>query len=143
MQDPLEALKAALKESVARYPELKNTRRTIRKIFYVTPQENQQIDKLRQGVSQSRFFRTKVLGQNIPRPKPAPPYINRQSYQQLNLIRRDINRIANALNRTENQPQTELTTSDRESLQHLKSLLVDIQRQMTNPPDSQIKDNDD
>ena len=130
MQDPLEALKESLKDTLARFPEIRDTRRTIRKTFYVTPEENQQIDQLRQGINQSRFFRSRVLGKNIPRPKPVTPYISRESHKQLKLIGRDINRIANALSTTNNQQRTEITKMDRELLHQLKVLLGDVQKEI-------------
>ena len=130
MQDPLEALETALKKSIARYPEVKDDHRTIRKTFYVTPDENQQIDDLRQGINQSHFFRSRVLGKDIPRPKTRTPEIARQSYIHLRQIGRDINKIAAAFNQLDEGQKTEITESDRELLLQLKTLLTDMQKEI-------------
>ena len=143
MQDPLEALKASLKASIAAHGKIKDTRRTIRKIFYVSPEEDQQIAHHCQGGSQSRYFRTKVLGKNIPRSRPVTPQINRQTYVLLAHMRRDIKQASNQITLAVSQGQTSsLTPSDLEIFTRLEAQLGDIQQQL-NLADSQTGDNHD
>lgn len=143
MQDPLEVLKASLKEAVAVNGEIKNSRRTIRKTFYVTPEEDRQIAQLRQGVNQSRYFRAKVLGRDTPRPRPMTPQINRQAYAHLAHIRRHIKQAANDINRAVSQGQTPaLTPSDLALFKRLDARLIDIQQQL-NPANLQRGGSDD
>lgn len=143
MQDPLDAMKASLKAATAPVGKIKDNRRTIRKTFYVTPQENRQIERLRQGVNQSRYFRAKVLGRDIPRPRPTSPQINRQAYVHLADIRGHIKQAANDINLAVSQGLTPpLTPSDLELFKRLDAQLLDIQQQL-NPAKAQKGECDD
>lgn len=143
MQDPLDALKASLKADASHVGEIKDSRRTIRKTFYVTPQEDRQIAHLCQGVNQSRYFRTKVLGKDTPRPRPTTPQINRQAYAHLADIRRHIKQAANNINLAVSQGQTSaLTPSELELFRRLDARLIDIQQQL-NPANLQRGGSDD
>ena len=131
MQDPLQALEASLKATIAAHGKIKDSRRTIRKIFYVSPEEDQQIANLCQRGSQSRYFRTKVLGKSIPRPRPVTPQINRQTYALLAHIRRDIKQASNKIALAVSQGQaSSLTSSDLEIFTRIEAQLVDIQQQL-------------
>ena len=143
MQNPLDALKASLKADASHYGEIKDSRRTIRKTFYVTPEEDQRIAQLRQGVNQSRYFRAKVLGRDTPRPRPTTPQINRQAYAHLADIRRHIKQMANDINRAVSQGLTPpLTPSDLALFKRLDAQLIDIQQQL-NPANLQRGGSDD
>ena len=110
---------------------LGSTSRSILKRFYVTAEEDQQIEQLCQGVSQSRYFRSRVLAREMPRPKAIVPQINREAFVHLTGIRHSLKRIANAMTAPATQGEGSIIASaDWEKLRQLEGLIVDLQRQL-------------
>lgn len=121
-----DAISEALSES-----ELKK-RRTICKRFYLTEEEEKQLEELRQGIGLSSFVRAKIFESGVPRPRPIVPQINRETYISLANLRENCNQIAKAVNTAakQNQPLP-LTQAYLEKLERLDELLVEIGLQLS------------
>ena len=144
MLDPLEALIVSLKETKAKHPNIRDPRRTIRKTFYVTPEEDERIKQLRQGVKQSRFFRTRVLGRNIPRPKQATPDIDRHIYTQFSQIRNELKQISEGINQINQEEGTlELINKTEVALNLLNDLQYKLQKHIVTKNDIEANQTDD
>lgn len=97
--------------------------RSICKKFYVTAEEDQQIQQLCQGVNQSRYFRSCVLNRAVPRPKAIVPQDNREAIVHLAAIRSSLKKIARTMSST-------MTSADLERLRQLEEVILDVQRQL-------------
>ena len=140
MLDPLEALIVSIKETKAKYPNIRDPRRTIRKTFYVTPEEDERIQQLRQGVKQSRFFRSRVLGRNIPRPKQAAPYIDRHIYTQFSQLRKELKQMSEGIYQLNKEEDTlELISKTEVVLTLLNDLQYKIQKHIVTKNDIEEK----
>lgn len=131
LNDLRTALGEALSES-----ELKQ-RRTVCKRFYVTEEEDQRLEELRQGVGLSSFVRAKVFGSGIPRPRPIVPQVNREAYIALANLRANCNQIAKAVNIAAKQGKTlPLTQTYLDQLERLEVLLVEIGLKLSQTQDA-------
>jgi len=109
--------------------EAKN--RSICKRFYVTEAEDQQIEQLCQRVSQSRYFRSRVLVREMPRPKEIVPQMNRETFVHLAAIRSSLKEISRAMSRALKQGESSMITSAQlERLWQLEGVILDLQRQL-------------
>jgi len=113
------------------------SKRTICKRFYVNAAEEAQIEQMRQGVSESRFFRSKVLGKSIPRPRTTIPQVNLDSYQAIANLRSNINQMAKAINTAARSGQTlPLTPAFLDQLAKLQLRLEEMQVQLVQANDA-------
>jgi hypothetical protein len=136
LSDLRDSIGEALEES-----ELKK-RRTICKRFYVTEEEDRQLEELRQGVSLSAFVRAKVFGSGIPRPRPIVPQINREAYIHLASLRNNCNQIAKAMNTAAKHDQAlPLTQVYLDQLERLEELLVEIGLKLSQADDTTREEN--
>ncbi len=149
MQNPLDEIKAAFQSTIADYKSAEtqvvnpNARRTLCKKFYVSADEDAQIRDARQGVKESGYFRAKVLGKLIPRPRTVIPQINRDTYDHIAGIRGSLNQIARAVNTAAKNAQTlPLTERYLDEIKQLESLLVEVQLQLSQAHDL-MRDGDD
>lgn len=132
MEDPLDEIKAAFGKAIAAQAVVNQERRTICKKFYVSATEDQAIQNLRQGVKESSYFRSKVLGKAIPRPRPVIPQINRDTYIHIAGIRSNINQITKAINIAAKEGRSLLLSEAHlDELKQLESLLVQVQLQLS------------
>ncbi len=139
-KNALEGLKDSIRETLEE-SELKQ-RRTICKRFYVTEEEEQRLEELRQGVGLSAFVRAKVFGSGIPRPRSIVPQINRETYIHLANLRSNCNQIAKAVNIAAKQNQAlPLTQAYLDQLGQLEELLVEIGLQLSQANDTTREEN--
>jgi hypothetical protein len=120
-----------------RFPEDPDNRdptpsRTIGKRFYLTPEENQRLDEMRQGIPLSAFVRAKLFGSTSPRPRPIVPQLDRQAYVHLAALRHHCHDIAIAL---QANPKAHLTQENWDQLDHLEALLIAIGQQLPRSPE--------
>lgn len=109
-----------------------NLRRTIAKRFYLTEVEDQQLERLCQGVSLSAFVRAKVFSATVPRPRPIVPQINREAYVLLAGLRNNCNQMAKAINTAAQRNEALPLTQDYlDQLGRLEDLLGSISLQFT------------
>jgi hypothetical protein len=131
----LEGLRNSLRETLGE-SELKE-RRTICKRFYVSEEEDQRLEELRQGVGLSAFVRAKVFGSGIPRPRTIVPQINREAYIHLASLRANCNQIARAVNTAAKQGRDlPLTQAYLDQLARLEELLVEVGLQLSQGKDT-------
>jgi len=136
LNDLGDAIAAVLGES-----ELKK-RRNICKRFYVTEEEDQRLEELRQGIGLSAFVRSKVIGSGIPRPRPIVPQINREVYIHLTNLRANCNQIARAVNTAAKQGKDlPLTQTYLSQLEELEELLIEIGLQLNQGRDATREEN--
>lgn len=140
MPNPLDNLKRSLQGSIDQYSadqkKASGGGRTIVKKFYVNAEEDQAIQELRQGVKESHYFRSRVLGRSVPRPRPVIPQINREAYIALANIRANINQVTKVLNTVAKQgrslPDLQECLSE---LKKLEAILIDVQLQLSQATD--------
>lgn len=131
----LNKLKGSIREELGDF-DLKD-RRTICKRFYLTEQEDKQLEELRQGIGLSAFVRAKVFGSGIFRPRPIVPQINREAYIHLANLRANCNQIAKAVNSAAKQGKDlPLTQAYLDQLAQIEKLLVDIGLQLNQGKDT-------
>ncbi|NJL19751.1 MAG: hypothetical protein HC895_01335 [Leptolyngbyaceae cyanobacterium SM1_3_5] len=140
--DALINLRAALAEDLSQFNQ--NERRTVSRRFYVTEEEAQQIDQLRQGISVSAFVRSKVLGSGIPRPRAIVPQINREAYSYLASLSGNCNQIAKAINIAAKQKgDLPLHQNYLNQLKQIQDLLIEIRLQLSQADDRTKETEDD
>lgn len=140
IDNALNDLKGAIGDALEK-SELKK-QRTICKRFYVTEEEDLQLEELRQGIGLSAFVRSKVLGSGIPRPRPIVPQINREAYIHLTNLRANCNQITRAVNTAAKQGKPlPLTQAYLSQLEQLEELLVEIGLQLNQGRDATREEN--
>ena len=136
----LEGLRGSIRETLEE-SELKQ-RRTICKRFYISEEEDQRLDELRQGVGLSAFVRAKVFGSGVPRPRSIVPQINREAYIHLANLRANCNQIAKAVNAAAKQDRAlPLTQAYLDQLSKLEELLVEVGLQLSQANDTTREEN--
>jgi len=131
----LNQLKGSIREELGD-STLKN-RRTICKRFYLTEEEDKQLEELRQGVGLSAFVRAKIFGSGIFRPRPIVPQINREAYIHLANLRANCNQIAKAVNTAAKQGKDlPLAQVYLDQLAQIEELLVEIGLQLSQGKDT-------
>lgn len=93
-------------------------KRTIPWRCYVTPDEDAYLRQLTEGASdRAQWMRDRLLGTPLSRPRHTVSVLNRQTYQELMQMRKDIHQIIQGINAAQTQGQA--TSVDVEMLNNL------------------------
>lgn len=128
-QKAKQAIEALQTEDQTTEPD--KSKRSVCIRFYVTPEEEHQIDQLCDGqCTRSRWIRARVLGHPLPLTK--IPAINRDLYVQSRENRTQINRIIAAINRASQQQEPQpLTEHYLQILKQIYTQQLQVEKELS------------